>query len=37
MKHSNSSSETPDWKEVVINIVLSILTLGFYHLDKHKK
>ena len=43
MKASNSSSETrneaqsPDWKEVVIQIVLKILTLGFYHIEKHKK
>ena len=37
MSKSNLPSETPDWKEVVINIVLTILTLGFYHLDKHKK
>lgn len=36
MSKSKSSSETPDWKEVVIEIVLKILTLGFYHVEKHR-
>ena len=42
MKQPNSSSSTaaeqkqPDWKEVVFEIVLKILTLGFYHIKKHK-
>lgn len=37
MSNYKSSSETPDWKEVVIEIVLKILTLGFYHVEKHRK
>lgn len=44
MKQSNSSSDPtldnsqqqPDWKEVVFEIVIKILTLGFYHIKKHK-
>ena len=30
------ANETKDWKEVLINIILQILTLGFYHVEKHK-
>ena len=26
-----------DWKEVIVNIIVQILTLGFYHIDKHRK
>ena len=42
MKQSNSSSPTPanqeqpDWKEVLFEVILKILTLGFYHVKKHK-
>ena len=35
MKKQESNSS--DWKEVVIEIVLKILTLGFYHIEKHRK
>ena len=31
------ANETKDWKEVLINIILQILTLGFYHVEKHRK
>ena len=27
--------QTPDWKEVLIDIILKILTLGFYQIEKH--
>ena len=37
MKNSESKSENPDWKEVLIEIIIKILTLGFYHIEKHKK
>ena len=39
MKKSDSSSvdESKDWKTVLIEIILKILTLGFYHIEKHKK
>ena len=26
-----------DWKEVLVEIILKILSLGFYHIEKHKK
>ena len=31
------NTKNTDWKEVVLEIVLKILTLGFYHIEKHKK
>jgi len=37
MKHSTSTSDTPDWKEVVVEIILKILTLGLYHVEKNRK
>ena len=36
MTNSNSESTT-DWKRVVIDIIIKILTLGFYHVEKHHK
>ena len=36
-KPSTSTSETPDWKKVVIEIVLKIITLGLYHVEKNRK
>ena len=37
MKNQNSESESTnnDWKAVVVEIILKILTLGFYHIEKH--
>ena len=32
MKKDN---ENPDWKEVLFEIVIKILTLGMYHVKKH--
>ena len=26
-----------DWKEVLVDIILKIITLGLYHVEKHKK
>ena len=26
-----------DWKEVLVDIILKILTLGLYHVEKHTK
>ena len=37
MKNYSSTSEKPDWKEVLIDIILKVLTLGFYHVEKNKK
>ena len=25
-----------NWKEVLVDIILSIITLGLYHVEKHK-
>ena len=25
-----------DWKEVLVDIILKIITLGLYHVEKHK-
>ena len=41
MKTSKSPSalndeQQPDWKEVLFEVVIKILTLGFYHIKKHK-
>ena len=32
-----SSNDDKDWKKVVIDIILKIITLGLYHVEKHKK
>ena len=32
-----STENEKDWKEVVIDIILKIITLGLYHIEKHKK
>ena len=29
-------SEEKDWVKVLCEVILKILTLGFYHLEKHK-
>ena len=36
MKKQESKSSN-DWKEVLVNILLQILTLGLYHVEKHSK
>ena len=28
--------QNSDWKEVLVDILLQILTLGLYHIEKHK-
>ena len=30
-------SENQSWTKVLFEIILKILTLGFYHIEKHKK
>ena len=40
MKNSSSKSENNeeyDWKSVLFDVIIKILTLGFYHIKKHKK
>ena len=32
-----TEEQKQDWKEVVVEIILKILTLGFYHIEKHRK
>ena len=34
MTNSNSKSTT-DWKQVVIDIIIKIITLGLYHVEKN--
>ena len=31
------SEEKQDWKKVLFEVILKILTLGFYHIEKHRK
>lgn len=41
MKTSKSQSQTDDerydWKTVLVEIILKIITLGLYHVEKHSK
>ena len=40
MKQSNSQSEEPkelSWPKVLLEIIIKVLTLGFYHIEKHRK
>ena len=30
-------SEEKDWVKVLYEVILKILTLGFYHIEKHRK
>ena len=30
-------NQNSDWKEVLVDIILKILTLGLYHIEKHTK
>ena len=36
-QESSSAEQSNDWKTVLIEIILKILTLGFYHVEKHRK
>jgi hypothetical protein len=31
-----TEEQKQDWKEVVVEIILKIITLGLYHVEKHK-
>jgi len=33
----SNEKEELDWKKVAVEIILKIITLGFYHIEKHKK
>ena len=32
-----TENEEKDWNKVLFEVILKILTLGFYHIEKHKK
>ena len=32
-----TENDEKDWTKVLFEVILKILTLGFYHLEKHKK
>ena len=32
-----AESEEKDWKKVIVDIIVKIITLGLYHVEKHKK
>ena len=34
---NTSSEQTNDWTKVLFEVIIKILTLGFYHIEKHKK
>ena len=36
MKQENED-QNKDWTKVLFEVILKILTLGFYHIEKHKK
>jgi hypothetical protein len=35
MKTENE--EKQDWTKVLLEVIIKILTLGFYHIEKHRK
>ena len=34
--NQNSESQSKDWKKVVIDIIIQVITLGLYHVEKHR-
>ena len=32
-----NEEQKPDWKEVLVDIILKIITLCLYHVEKHSK
>ncbi len=36
-KKKENEDPQHDWKTVLIEVILKILTLGFYHIEKHRK
>ena len=32
-----NEDEKNDWTKVLFEVIIKILTLGFYHIEKHKK
>ena len=33
--HSSESTNNSNWKEVLVDIIVKIITLGLYHVEKH--
>ncbi len=36
-KDMKTEDEEKDWTKVLFEVIIKILTLGFYHIEKHKK
>ena len=34
---NENEDESKDWKKVLVDIILKIITLGLYHVEKHRK
>ncbi len=34
---NQTENEEKDWTKVLIEVIIKILTLGFYHIEKHKQ
>lgn len=32
-----NSNDEKDWVKVLYEVILKVLTLGFYHVEKHRK
>ena len=32
-----NENQNQDWKKVLIDIILKIITLGLYHIENHRK
>ena len=32
-----TENEEKDWTKVLFEVIIQILTLGFYHVEKHRK
>ena len=32
-----TKNEEKDWTKVLFDVIIKILTLGFYHVEKHRK
>lgn len=37
MKNSTSKSPNKDWVEVLLDVIIAVLTLGFSHIRKRKE
>ena len=33
----NEKDQEKDWTKVLFEVIMKILTLGFYHIEKHKQ